>query len=737
MAYSSTSTESYGYYPNGHVSARPNAPFEVQVYVPPISTLQQQHQVHAAYQPQPQNAPSNFYPPQQQLAYHPPPRSEAPHLPPASNQAAANYDSANTVNGAGTPVDYQVLLLSLAEDYLDAAHGRGAMVALATRASEVEQYKRLISFGLGCLETVLKSWRLQPRLEARVLLRYATVLHEETENDLEAETALSKGITLCERNRLLDLKYSMQYLLARVMYKTSRKASLKYLDGVIQDVEALQHIAWIYAFRFLRVSLSLKGSSSHDVHTALFSLRSLSATARDFEDTAIFGLSSALEAITHLRSSAVDSAEQAQRALAAARSIQLNEATGQFPQLRALILFLDLSCSLQECNVTQAALKSQTMRAVMDHTFTDSHWRKDGSFSVPMNFAEVSNGASIGPASLADQTYDGVPRITFTWLPARDIYALAYFLCGVTMRPKNAFDHRKAEEYLREGIKQVGETYKTHDQGLHSVSFVASLHYWRKELECYMRLHLAFAFCARTDWTSALSILQDLQVTANELGSGIPEPLSSLILYLTGTIHQGTGNVAAALEIYQHPLLALRLQGNAPAQNYSEIAIIAALNSILILREPSHPSHRHVETLISTVEPLCLHHANKNIVSAYQLIRATAINSSIIKTKECLQLALNHAKSVANHQLTCITLNFMSWKFFRGVISEQAEKSAKAATTLARKGHDSLWTSVADGMLANTLEVQGRFAEAEATKQQAVLMAQVLPPAMQRTQTDR
>ncbi|KAI9780584.1 MAG: hypothetical protein M1835_004460 [Candelina submexicana] len=731
MSYPPAQFQSHRYYTNGHEAGRPNAAFEVQVHFSPTSNLQQRQQNGAAHQLQLPNIPFTYYPQQQQLAYHLQPRNQAPHPPPTPTSTAAKSAPSHLVNSAELPVDYQILLLALAEDYFDAAHGRGSLVALATRAIEVEEYNRLISFGLGCLETVLKRWRLQPRLEARVLLRYATVLHEETDNDLEAETALSRG------NRLLDMKYSMQYLLAKVMFQTNSRASLKYLDAILRDVEALQHIAWIYAFRFLRVSLSQRTSSSHEVLAALNSLRSISATARNLEDTAIFGVSSVLEATIHLRSLAVDSVEQAQRALAAAQSIQLNEVTGQLPQLRALILFLDLSCSLQECNVTQAALKSQKMRAILDEIVTDTHWRKDGSFSVPMNLAGASIGASTGPASLTEQSNDGIPRVTFTWLPPRDVYALAYFLCGVTMRPTNAFDHRKAEQYFREGIKQVGENYRNHDQGLHSASFVNSLLYWRRELECYMRLHLAFTLCARTDWVSAFATLQDLKTTADGLRFGIPESLSSLILYLTGTIYQGMGNVAAALEIYQHPSLTLRAQGNTPTQNFSEVAILAALNAILILRDPSHPDHRHVETLISTVEPLCLQHANKNIVSAYQLIRATALNSSIIKTKEYLQLALNYAKSVANHQLTCITLNFMSWKFFRGVIGEQAEKSAKAATTLARKGQDSLWISVADGMQANTLEVQGRFAEAEATRQQAVVMAQGLPSAMQRTQTDR
>jgi hypothetical protein len=40
------------------------------------------------------------------------------------------------------------------------------------------------------------------------------------------------------QNRMLDLKYSMQHLMARMLHKTNPKASLKAVDGMIQDVEA-------------------------------------------------------------------------------------------------------------------------------------------------------------------------------------------------------------------------------------------------------------------------------------------------------------------------------------------------------------------------------------------------------------------------------------------------------------------------------------------------------------------
>lgn len=74
----------------------------------------------------------------------------------------------------------------------------------------------------------------------------------------------------------------------------------------------------------------------------------------------------------------------------------------------------------------------------------------------------------------------------------------------------------------------------------------------------------------------------------------------------------------------------------------------------------------------------------------------------------------------------------MSWKFFRGVVGEQAEKSAKASVSLAKKGRDSLWMSVADGVLGETLACQGKGEEAEMVRKEGLEIAARLPVSMQR-----
>ena len=79
-----------------------------------------------------------------------------------------------------------------------------------------------------------------------------------------------------------------------------------------------------------------------------------------------------------------------------------------------------------------------------------------------------------------------------------------------------------------------------------------------------------------------------------------------------------------------------------------------------------------------------------------------------------------------------MTLTFMSWKYFRGVVGEQAEKSARAGRAMAGKASDRLWVSVTDDMLAETLERQGKGEEAKSVREEGYRVMTNLPPALRR-----
>ncbi|KAG2025985.1 hypothetical protein GB937_002128 [Aspergillus fischeri] len=610
------------------------------------------------------------------------------------------------------PIDYQVLLLSLADEYLKAAYGHGTMVALSRREMEIEKYYKLVATGLGCLEAVLKNWRLQPRMEALVRLRYARILFEETENDLEAETALSKGIDLCERNRMLDLKYSMQHLLARMLHKTNPKASLKAVDGMILDVEAYRHSAWEYAFRFLRVSLSLSTPAHQDSVSALQHLHKISNMANRQGDKAVAAISAVIEALAHLQhGTSSDAIEQAQRAVAVARSHQLNDELRHIPQLSTLVQMVDICCSLLEYDVNQSSQKLKVMQDLMDERLNDPNWRADGSFSIPLS------GRSAGPSSIDTgdilQVQNGTLLLSFNWLPQHDLYALCYFLSSITLSAKNSYDGRKAEKFLQEGIRMVKGSFKAPQEIAESMVFLA---------------------CGRTDWDLANQTLKELRPIAEELGDQLPDTIQRLMEYATGALAQATGDLEAALSIFQSPLLSLSSITSKTARNdpRRDIAILAALNTILILRDPSHPSHSNLPSALALVESFCKGSPNKYIQAAYYLVCATVQTESTIQTKQYLQQALQSATAISNSQITCMTLTFMSWKYFRGVVGEQAEKSARAGRAMAKKANDRLWVSVTDEMLAETLERQGKSEEAEGVRDEGHRVMTGLPPALKR-----
>ena len=258
-----------------------------------------------------------------------------------------------------------------------------------------------------------------------------------------------------------------------------------------------------------------------------------------------------------------------------------------------------------------------------------------------------------------------------------------------------------------------------------------------------MRLHLAFSRVSRTSWTEAT----EQNTKLRKLRNAWPDVSNDLFLlsqYLKGTIAHGTGDLPAASSIYQsitdticppqqHPQEQQRhTHLRSLPQLDRELYLLTTLNLLQIIRNPNHADHHQCSALLSEIAPLCTPSPNRNIVSAFHLISATCpISSTIITTKQSLSSALQAAKATSNNQLMCMVLHIMYWKFFSGVIGEQADKSARASLTLARKDGNSLWCLVAGGVLAETLEAAGRIEEAGRARQEGEEYATELPEKIQ------
>ncbi|KAL8861396.1 MAG: hypothetical protein Q9178_002269 [Gyalolechia marmorata] len=626
------------------------------------------------------------------------------------------------------PVDYQLLLLSLAEDYLAAAHGQGSLKALVDPGIDMQQYYKLVATGLSCLQVVLKRSKLQPQMEATVRLRYASVLYDETQDMGEAEQTLSEGIKLCDRYRFFDLKYNMEHLLARVLFEGSPRASLKYLEGVVKNAEAYKHTAWAYGLRFLKVSLLLKLSSHQDILSALAHVRNISAIAENFGDKAVLAIASTVEALIQLQeSNSADSIEQAQRALAGARSLQLDPQVGQIPQIEVLTNIVDLACSLQHCDPSQAINKMQAMQASLESQ-SDS-WHHDGTLLVPVQSQDPSKNP--GGLGIVRKDSQGSLAIMFRWIPWKDVYVLGYLLSSIATAHKNTSDGLKSEQMLKEGIRRLDKTNAETGLVLEPISTITSRHNWRQTLKCFLQMHLVYTLCTRTAWVAAHNAFLELQ----KIAASIPKNLELLdlqIQYLDGVVNQGIGRLDTALSIFQRPQFSLMGPTTTTTPpTHLDLAILSSFNSILIVRDPSHLSHRLLPSLLSSLEPHLPYIENSRpLTSAYNIILATSLNPTaptIVKTKEYLGKSLSAAKAIDNNQLLCMTLSLMSDKFFKGVVGKQSEKSARASENLARKGSDALWRSVTAGLVGKTLELAGRSEDAERVRDVGREIAMGLP----------
>lgn len=612
---------------------------------------------------------------------------------------------------AAEDLDYCLLLLTLADEYLEAS---------SSLVHDSPEYYKLVATSLGCLESVLNNFRLQPLKEAHLSLRYAQVLYEDTDNNDEIEKVLTKSIELCERNRFIDLKYTMQALLAQALYRSKPKAAVKDLQSMIEDAEAYRHVAWEYNFRFLSASLSLSSSpSSHDFHNVTSQLEKICTVANHNGDYAIYAFASIMQALVALQASSPDAVILAQRSLANARQLQLNPDVAEQAQMQILMEFIDLDCSLQEANLQQIEQKMKSMQQVLYERMGDSSWHDDGTVYLPVSKRSLHGAALQEGGTIIER--NGKPYLPFRWLPKTVVEAIGYLLSATSVSHKNASDGGKAEKYLVEGLKLLRS--QTSAQPTRQ-SFP------QRSLECCFLLDRAFLLCGKGDWTPVRSIIDEVFALSKGLADALPTDIICTAKYLEGAMYQATGDLNTALRIFQSTTFALRQDNLEPSSarkagrpssskgqqdtSVRRLSLLAAMNTILIIRSPSHPQHDLLQPLLASIEPLITSSPHKSIQASYSLILSTLAESSttILKTKQHLGNALSTAQASGNAQVTALTLILMSDKFFKGVVGDQAMKCAKAASHQARRSGDPLWLSVAQGMEAECLDIMGKTEEA-------------------------
>lgn len=169
-------------------------------------------------------------------------------------------------------------------------------------------------------------------------------------------------------------------------------------------------------------------------------------------------MATTLEAMTHLQqSNSNENIEHAQRALAQARSEQLDPAVGSLPQLAILMQFVDLCSTLQKFDPAQAVPKMQALQTALEKISEGDSWTEDGLFAIPVTHAGLPITKS--SSGVIQSLPNGTISMVFNWLPREDIYTLGCLLSGIIIAHRNTTDGQKAEQMFLEGLRTQSSQY--------------------------------------------------------------------------------------------------------------------------------------------------------------------------------------------------------------------------------------------------------------------------------------
>lgn len=629
--------------------------------------------------------------------------------PPSHQLTSPTKAAPAQVQQKALPADLSVMLLSAADEYIAAARDLGPLVVRRKKDSDVQQYYKLMSTAMGCMDAVLKKYNMQPRDEAKLRLRYASLLIEETDNTTEIEEILSKGVSLCGRCRLQDLRYSMLHLQARYQFQTNRRAAFKALDKNISEAETFQQIAWVYAFRFLKVSLLLQGTDRIETTPALQQLHAIDSHAAKRGDTAVSFACNALEAMVHLRSSAQDHLTEVQRAIAQARSLQLTMSTERQGTFGTFFSVVDLACGVHQNN-PDSAKSTALVQATADEN-DNGLGTENGVFTVKLD--RTSGGTlTTDTGGIFRKNAEGRDELVFTWLPREDIKALCFHMCALDQNV-----HEKSLQLAKEAQSRCRDSMRRESTYALSISTACLQTQWRKILDWHAAFTLGLIAAHREDQETVREVLGSLTRRVAFAPYAKQQIYTQSLSYLEAVVDQMNGRFDAALATYSASTFAVPDKNHASTL-IGELGILAALNRLLVARDPAHADYENMDALLTQLSAACEDHASQYVRMAYTLVNAlsahgqteirhrTLINGTTTKSHELF-------KRTHNRDFVVMSLCYFTARWFIEPVTEKSLSAANAVRQHAKQSNKPLWIAVACGLLVRVFEHHNNTAEKE------------------------
>ncbi|KAF2855196.1 hypothetical protein T440DRAFT_464491 [Plenodomus tracheiphilus IPT5] len=628
------------------------------------------------------------------------------------------------------PADLSVLLLSAADEYITAARGMSAIIVRDKKEVDIQQYQKLMATAMGCMDTVLKGFNILPRDEAKLRLRYAGLLIEETTNETAIEEILSKQMSLCGRFRLHDLKYATCHLQARYHSKTNHRAAIKSLAKPINEAETFQHIPWVYALRFLKIALILQAPGRIEAVRALQQLNAISAHAQKFGDRAIYVACCALEAMVHLRSGAADRLEQTQRAVAAARSLQLEVSATQLGSFGTLIDLIDIACGVQQ------GTPNHSKQAALDEFMTGESGQSAkidaGVFAVCIE-KSFGGGMTSDTGGIFQRSADGRDELLFSWLPLQELQALCFYVSALDQAV-----HQKGFEYIAEAHQRSREAMRRQTAFGVPIHIAQAQADWIQFLDWQNMFTLGLMSSSRDQQSKAQDARSVLRGRVAKPPYNNEEPFTRSLSYLSAVIDQNEGALGSALVSYSSDELALP-QGTPPPGSKLDFSILAAFNRYLIVQDPAHPEHHTGNALMTILQPLSDNHVNQYIRTAFRVLNGIrSENVPIARQKTQMQAASNRARDVytatQNVEFVIMALSMLTSRYF--IDSPSWEKAVHATRVISKRSGKPLWIAVASGQRMIAYQQNGQLDKAREAQADYESVRHQLPPALRGEQEE-
>lgn len=247
---------------------------------------------------------------------------------------------------------------------------------------------------------------------------------------------------------------------------------------------------------------------------------------------------------------------------------------------------------------------------------------------------------------------------------------------------------------------------------------------WRNEIHCYLHILIGLYSATQSRWAKVKESLDRVRAAAVDATNS---SIGLLALYLCGVYYQGTGDLDQAMLTFSDTRFEIQDTTKRQQSLHVDMSLLAMMNRLWIMEHARFRDTAESTRLFERIRPLCQDHHDVEIRTAYHIILATITlhpPPTLQQVKNSMYTALSSSKMAGNTHFLAISLNIMRCRLFENVVGEQALKSAKAASTQAKRNGNLLWMSVADEMLAHSHEVQGQGEDAGAASASATGFAE-------------